>query len=83
MEPDRQGWDLRTLILKGKEQGFLTYREVNDHLVDYAHDTERVDVALNMIDNIGIALCDQPPDPDTWLIEPARRTTLRRKRKRC
>lgn len=71
MEPDRQGWDLRALILKGKEQGFLTYREVNDHLVDYAHDTERVDVALNMIDNIGIALFDQPPDPDTWLIEPA------------
>ncbi|MFQ5937691.1 MAG: RNA polymerase sigma factor RpoD [Acidiferrobacterales bacterium] len=71
MEPGKKRLELTSLILKGKAQGFLTYREINDHLVDCAHATERLDVALNMIDNMGIALFDQPPDPDTWLMEPA------------
>ena len=35
MELETQRADLKGLILKGKEQGFLTYREINDHLPDY------------------------------------------------
>ncbi len=71
MEPGKKRLELTSLILKGKAQGFLTYREINDHLVDCAHATQRIDAALNMIHNMGIALFDQPPDPDTWLMEPA------------
>jgi RNA polymerase primary sigma factor len=71
MEPGKKRLELTSLILKGKAQGFLTYREINDHLVDCAYATQRIDAALNMIHNMGIALFDQPPDPDTWLMEPA------------
>ncbi len=69
MELETQRADLKGLILKGKEQGFLTYREINDHLPDYVHETDELDIVVNMIHDMGIEVFDQPPDPDALLLK--------------
>ena len=45
---------LKALIAKGKEQGFLTYHEVNDHLPDDIVDPEQIEDIINMINDMGI-----------------------------
>ena len=45
---------LKVLIAKGKEQGFLTYHEVNDHLPDDIVDPEQIEDIINMINDMGI-----------------------------
>ena len=55
---------LKLLIAKGKEQGFLTYHEVNDHLPDDIVDPEQVEDIINMINDMGIKVYESPPDLD-------------------
>ncbi len=45
---------LKVLIAKGKEQGYLTYAEVNDHLPDGIVDPEQIEDIINMINDMGI-----------------------------
>ncbi|MBF8268991.1 MAG: RNA polymerase sigma factor RpoD [Gammaproteobacteria bacterium] len=53
---------IKHLISKGKEQGFLTYHEVNDHLPDGIVDPEQVEDIINMINDMGIEVHESPPD---------------------
>ncbi len=62
-EADQQS-QIRSLIAKGKEQGFLTYREVNDHLPDDI-DPEQVEDIINMINDMGIEVHEVAPDADS------------------
>jgi RNA polymerase primary sigma factor len=53
---------LKVLIAKGKEQGFLTYGEVNDHLPDDIVEPEQIEDIVNMINDMGITVYESPPD---------------------
>ena len=53
MNQDQQS-QLKLLIAKGKEQGFLTYAEVNDHLPDDIVDPEQIEDIIGMINDMGI-----------------------------
>jgi RNA polymerase primary sigma factor len=71
MNPDRQT-QLKTLIALGKEKGYLTYAEVNDHLPDDIVDPEQIEDIVNMINDMGIQVHEEVPDADTLLLaEPA------------
>ncbi|MEZ5445899.1 MAG: RNA polymerase sigma factor RpoD [Gammaproteobacteria bacterium] len=62
---------LKLLIAKGKEQGFLTYTEVNDHLPDDIVDPEQIEDIINMINDMGITVSETAPDPDALLLAEA------------
>ncbi len=55
---------IKDLITKGKEQGFLTYAEVNDHLPDTIVDSEQIEDIIRMINEVGIPVYETPPDTD-------------------
>ncbi len=55
---------LKVLIAKGKDQGFLTYGEVNDHLPDGIVEPEQIEDIVNMINDMGITVYESPPDLD-------------------
>jgi RNA polymerase primary sigma factor len=59
---------LKELISKGKEQGFLTYSEVNDHLPEDISDPDQVEDIIQMINDMGIQVFEVAPDADTLLI---------------
>ncbi len=69
MDQESKQSELKKLILKGKEQGFLTYREINDHLPEDMHDTDQIEAVVNMINDMGILVYDKPPDPDSLLLK--------------
>ncbi len=69
MDQETQRLQLRKLIIQGKEQGFLTYRDINDHLPEGVHDTDQIEAVINMINDMGIEVYDQAPDPDTLLLK--------------
>ncbi|MFT7653292.1 MAG: RNA polymerase primary sigma factor [Candidatus Azotimanducaceae bacterium] len=58
---------LKDLIAKGKEQGFLTYGEVNDHLPDDISDPEQIEEIIRMINDMGINVYEAAPDADELL----------------
>ena len=60
---------LKELISKGREQGYLTYGEVNDHLPDEITDPEQIEDIIGMINDMGIAVHEQAPDNDELLAE--------------
>jgi len=62
---------LKTLIALGKERGFLTYAEINDHLPDDLVDAEQIEGVISMIGDMGIQVFDQAPDADTLLMAEA------------
>ncbi len=66
-QTDQQS-SLKTLITKGKEQGYLTYAEVNDHLPDSIVDPEQIDEIVTMIGDMGIKVFEKAPDEDTLLL---------------
>ncbi|MBS1270100.1 MAG: RNA polymerase sigma factor RpoD [Gammaproteobacteria bacterium] len=68
MDQETKQSELKKLILKGKEQGFLTYREINDHLPEDMHDTDQIENVVNMINDMGILVYDKAPDPDALLL---------------
>ena len=59
---------LKELITKGKEQGYLTYAQVNDHLPDDIATPEQVEDIIRMINDIGIQVAEAAPDADTLLM---------------
>ena len=61
--------DLKKLVLKGKDQGFLTYAEINDHLPENMHDTDQIEVVVNMINDMGIEVVDKAPDSDSMTLK--------------
>ncbi|MDZ7804850.1 RNA polymerase sigma factor RpoD [Thiohalophilus sp.] len=63
----QQQSQLKSLIAKGKEQGFLTYAEVNDHLPDDIVDPEQIEDIVAMINDMGIVVYEAAPDGDTIL----------------
>jgi RNA polymerase primary sigma factor len=63
--------DMKQLIAKGKEQGFLTYAEVNDHLPDDIVDPEQIEDIITMINDMGIEVHEEAPDADTLLLNDA------------
>ena len=58
---------LKVLIAKGKEQGFLTYHEVNESLPDGIVDPEQIEDIVNMINDMGIEVHESPPDLDVMM----------------
>ncbi|MEP3350728.1 MAG: RNA polymerase sigma factor RpoD [Marinomonas sp.] len=67
--PDTQQSRLKELIAKGKEQGYLTFAEVNDHLPDDLSDPEQVEEIIAMINDMGITVSEIAPDKDSLLME--------------
>ena len=59
---------LKTLIVLGKERGYLTYAEINDHLPDDILDAEQIEGVISMIGDMGIQVYDEAPDADTLLM---------------
>ena len=59
---------LKALIAKGKEQGYLTYAEVNDHLPQDISDPDQVEDIIQMINDMGIQVFEQAPDADELLM---------------
>ena len=66
-EDDDEESQLKLLIAKGKEQGFLTYQEVNEHLPDEIVDPQQIEEIIGMITDMGIEVYESPPDLDTRL----------------
>ena len=59
---------LKQLIAKGKEQGYLTYAEVNDHLPQDISEPDQVEDIIQMINDMGIQVFEQAPDADELLM---------------
>jgi len=59
---------LKELIAKGKEQGYLTYAEVNDHLPDGVVEPDQVEDIISMINDMGISVHEVAPDNDTLML---------------
>ncbi|TBW49691.1 RNA polymerase sigma factor RpoD [Marinobacter halodurans] len=59
---------LKDLIARGKEQGYLTYAEVNDHLPEDIADPDQVEDIIRMINDMGIQVSEEAPDADTLLM---------------
>ena len=64
----KQAQQLKELIAKGKEQGYLTYAEVNDHLPNDIVDPEQIEDIVNMINDMGITVHEKAPDAETLLM---------------
>ncbi|MBI2314195.1 MAG: RNA polymerase sigma factor RpoD [Betaproteobacteria bacterium] len=62
---------LKNLIVLGKERGYLTYAEINDHLPDDMLDAEQIESIISMINDMGIAVYDEAPDAETLLMSEA------------
>ena len=60
---------LKELIARGKEQGYLTFAEVNDHLPEDIADPEQVEDIIRMINDMGITVSDVAPDAETLLMK--------------
>jgi RNA polymerase primary sigma factor len=65
---ENQQSQLKQLITKGKEQGFLTYAQVNDHLPDDIVDPEQIEDIINMINDMGISVFEKAPDDDALIL---------------
>lgn len=59
---------LKELIARGREQGYLTYAEVNDHLPEDISDPEQVEDIIRMINDMGINVFEAAPDADALLL---------------
>jgi len=62
---NKQAQQLKDLIARGKEQGYLTYTQVNDHLPDDIVDPEQIEDIVNMINDMGITVHEKAPDAES------------------
>ncbi|MDR0208653.1 MAG: RNA polymerase sigma factor RpoD [Pseudomonas putida] len=62
---------IKELITRGREQGYLTYAEVNDHLPEDISDPEQVEDIIRMINDMGINVFESAPDADALLLAEA------------
>ena len=67
----KQAQQLKDLIARGKEQGYLTYSEVNDHLPNDIVDPEQIEDIVNMINDMGITVHEKAPDAESLLLSDA------------
>ena len=59
---------LKSLIILGKERGYLTYAEINDHLPDDVQNSEQIDGIIGMINDMGIQVYEEAPDAEVLLM---------------
>ena len=64
----KQGSRIAELIEKGREQGYLTYADVNDHLPEDISDPDQVDEIIGMINDLGLQVHETAPDADTLML---------------
>ncbi len=62
---------LKSLIILGKERGYLTYAEINDHLPDDVQNSEQIDGIIGMINDMGIQVYEEAPDAEVLLMSDA------------
>lgn len=62
---------LKKLIMQGKERGYLTYSEINDHLPDDMLDADQIESIISMINDMGISVHDEAPDAEALLMSDA------------
>jgi len=67
----QQNSQLKLLIARGKEQGYLTYAEVNDHLPNDIVDPEQIEDIVNMINDMGITVYEKAPEADSLVLSDA------------
>jgi len=67
-EADARRTHLKNLITLGKERGYLTHAEINDHLPDDMLDAEQIENMIGMIMDMGIQVCEETPDAETLLM---------------
>ncbi|HEX6396417.1 MAG TPA: RNA polymerase sigma factor RpoD, partial [Steroidobacteraceae bacterium] len=65
--PEERQSQLKLLIARGKEQGYLTYSQVNDHLPSEIVDPEQIEEIVNMINDMGIPVYEKAPDNESIL----------------
>ncbi len=70
-DTDARRMRLKALIVLGKERGYLTYAEINDHLPDDMLDAEQIEGIISMIGDMGVSVCDEAPDAETLLMSDA------------
>ena len=68
MEQQAQESQIKLLIIKGKEQGYLTYSEVNDHLPNNLIEPEQLEDIVSMINDMGIKVYETAPDADDLMV---------------
>ncbi|MDA0237976.1 MAG: RNA polymerase sigma factor RpoD, partial [Proteobacteria bacterium] len=68
LDPEIRRTRLKTLIVQGKERGFLTYAEINDHLPDEMLQTDQIETIVSMIHDMGIQVYDEAPDSEALLL---------------
>ncbi len=66
--PEQQESQLKLLIGLGKEQGYLTYTDVNDYLPPDIVDSEEIEIIVATINDMGIPVCEEPPGEDSLLL---------------
>ncbi|WP_297424689.1 RNA polymerase sigma factor RpoD [uncultured Acinetobacter sp.] len=57
------------LISRGKEQGYLTYAEVNDHLPDSITESEQIEDIIQMLQDVGIPVHERAPESDDAMFD--------------
>ena len=67
MEQNPQS-QLKLLVTRGKEQGYLTYAEVNDHLPEDIVDSDQIEDIIQMINDMGIQVLEEAPDADDLML---------------
>src|SRR6187397_1621515 len=70
-EVEAQKKRLKNLIVLGKDRGYLTYAEINDHLPDDMTDAEQIEGVVTMLADMGIAVYDEAPDAEQLLMAEA------------
>ena len=68
LDADARRSRLKTLIALGKERGFLTYAEINDHLPDDMVDAEQIESIISTFNDMGVQVFDEAPDSETLLM---------------
>ena len=69
MDQEAQQSKIKLLIARGKEQGYLTYAEVNDHLPNDILEPEQIEDIIAMINDMGIKVVETAPDADDLIVE--------------
>ena len=70
-EAENRRMQLKALIILGKERGYLTFAEINDHLPDGVSESEQVEGIVGIINDMGIMVYDQAPDAEALLMSDA------------
>ena len=70
-EAENRRNQLKALIILGKERGYLTHAEINDHLPDEISETDQVDEIISIIHDMGIRTYDEAPDAENLLMDDA------------